>query len=360
MKIVGDVNDDGYDDILVGAFGVDTGGYAAGATYLFEGPISGLISASTATAKLVGEIPLDCSGWSVAGAGDYDGDGNQDMLVGAYKNGGAAAAAGAVYVVYGPASGTIDLSFSDARMLGVRSGDWAGYSVDNAGDFNGDGVDDIVVGAPYAHPDGAYIGAAYVVYGPPDDGDSSLGDADRRYTGINSGDQGGFSVAGAGDVNGDGRADIMVGAPHNDAGSEESGAAYLVAGGSSSASLSSSLAVFVGENADDWAGSAVDGAGDVNGDGTPDVLIGASRDDYADSDAGGGYVVMGPLSGTVDLSDAEGKVVGESADDHCGTSLAGTGDVDGDGYDDFVVGSPGNNTLGENAGAAYLIYGGGF
>ena len=360
VTIVGDVNADGYDDVLIGAFGCDTGGYAAGATYLFNGPLSGVVSASTATAKLVGELPDDRSGWSVSGGGDFDGDGRKDILIGAYESGGSFAAAGAVYLVYGPATGTVDLSFADSRILGSRSGDWAGYSVDNAGDVNGDGMDDIVVGAPYGHPALAYIGAAYVVYGPPDAGDSSLDDADRTYTGINAGDQAGFAVAGAGDINGDGRADLLIGAPHNDAGSEESGAAYLVSGGASSASLGSSLAIFVGENADDWVGSSVSSGGDVDGDGNPDLLIGASRDDYTDSDAGGGYVVMGPISGTVDLSEAQGKVIGEASDDYAGTAIAGAGDVNSDGFDDFVVGAPGNDTLGDNAGAAYLIYGGGF
>ncbi|MCK6501885.1 hypothetical protein L6R53_00530 [Myxococcota bacterium] len=359
VSIIGDVDDDGYDDVLIGAFGVDTGGYAGGASYLFNGPIADVISADSATATLVGELANDRSGSAVAG-GDFDGDNRADFLIGAYENDGLASSAGAVYLVYGPATGTIDLSFADARILGAMAGDWAGFSVANAGDVNGDGEDDILIGAPFAHPDEAYVGAAYVVYGPPDDGDSSLEDADRVYTGINPGDRAGYSVAGAGDINNDGRSDILVGAPNNDSGAEESGAAYLVSGNASSATLTAALATFVGEDADDHVGSAVDGAGDVDGDGRLDVLIGADRDDYADSDAGGAYVVMGPISGAFDLSESEGKVIGEAADDYVGSSLAGAGDMNGDGFDDFVIGAPGNDFLGDNAGAAYLIYGGGF
>jgi len=309
---------------------------------------------------MVGELPEDRAGWAVSGGGDYDNDGRADFLIGAYESDGSAAAAGAVYLVYGPASGTIDLSFADSRILGIAAGDWAGFSVGSVGDVNGDGDDDLVIGAPFAHPDGSYVGAAYLVYGPPDDGDMSLSDAARVYTGINPGDRAGFSVAGVGDINGDGRGDILVGAPNNDAGAEESGAAYLVSGNASSATLSDSLAVFVGENGDDHVGSAVDGAGDINGDGNLDLLIGADRDDYADSDAGGAYVVMGPIVGSFDLYEAEGKVIGEAADDHAGGSVAGAGDTDGDGFDDFVVGAPGNDFIDDNAGAAYLIYGGGF
>ncbi len=362
LSIVGDVDDDGYDDVLIGAFGVDIGGAVAGAAYLVTGPISGVISSESATASLFGELAGDRAGSAVAGGSDYSGDGQADLLIGAYNAQGTegAPSAGAVYMVLGTTTGSVNLSFADTAMLGEQAGDWAGYSVADAGDVNADGVADIIIGAPFLHPDGIYVGGAYVVFGPPDSGEMTLGDADRRYLGINNGDRAGYSVAGAEDVNGDGRDDLLIGAPNNDSGAAESGAAYLVSGSASSGSLSGALATFVGEDGHDYSGSDVDGAGDIDRDGRNDVVIGAAREDYSDSDAGAAYIYLGPLTGTLSLTDANGKIVGAAADDYLGSAVSRAGDVNRDGYMDVIVGVQGDDTLGTNAGGAYMLFGSGF
>ncbi len=364
VAIVGDQNRDGMADVLAGAFGEDSGGATAGAAYLFSGPFSGTISADDAIASFFGEIADDRAGSAVANAGDIDGDRTADLLIGAFQGGLSYgtehADAGYAYLIYGPATGEIDLSFADTRFIGVNGGENAGTSLDGAGDFNGDGTKDIVIGAPFARPGGVYYGAAYVVYGPPPEGDVSLEEADRTYRGVNSGDTAGYSVAGIGDMNGDGRDDIAVGAPQNDAGAEGSGAVYIMAGAASSGSLSGATAILVGEDRDDSAGSSVSKAGDIDGDDVPDVLVGAKLDDYGGSNAGAGYVVFGPLLGTVDLSDAPGKVIGEADNDFMGAAISTAGDTDGDGADDFVVGAEGSDGNGANSGAAYIIRGGGW
>ena len=364
VAIVGDTNNDGYDDVLAGAYGSDLGGATSGAAFLFLGPVDGVNDVDGAAAWMVGEIPGDRAGSSVSSAGDVDGDGRADMLIGAFEGGasfsGKISASGMTYLVLGGARDEVDLSYARTRFIGELAGDWSATSISRAGDVNGDGNEDLIIGAPLAHSTGEYFGAAYVVLGPPDEGDVLLSDADRMYVGVNAGDGAGGAVSGAGDVNNDGRSDLLIGASNNDAGAEGSGAAYLVSGSASSGSLSSALATLVGENRDDEAGSSVGMAGDVDGDGRADVLVGAQRDDYTDSDAGGAYVIFGPLVGTVDLSTAQGKVIGEAAGDYMGQAVAGGGDVNSDNFDDFIVGAPSADGSGADAGAAYVIYGGGF
>ena len=137
----GDVNADGHDDLLVGAPGDKN---AAGAAYLVLGPVTGTLDLSLATARLVGERGNDTAGDSVSGAHDVDGDGHDDLLVGASGNPALIDAPGAAYLVLGPVSGTLDLSLADAKFLGEGSGDQAGYSVSGAGDVDGDGHDDLL------------------------------------------------------------------------------------------------------------------------------------------------------------------------------------------------------------------------
>ena len=349
----GDVNGDGYDDLLIGAPSYCAGLGWPGAAYVVLGPVSGRVDLSTADARLMGEEGFDYAGYSVAGVGDVNGDGYDDVLVGAYGHDADGEDAGAAYLVHGPVSGQIDLATADAKLVGEEAGDLAGFSVSGAGDVNGDGYADLLVGA-YGHSDDGWgepwaRGAAYLVHGPLS-GTVSLSAADATFVGLGIADWAGYSVSGAGDVNGDGYDDVLVGAPGVDDNGSQSGAVYLVHGPvSGEVDLSTADAILVGAASSHWAGGAIAGAGDANGDGYDDILVGIY--------GLGVYLVAGPVSGTLDLSEADLKLIEEATDDDPGP-VAGAGDVNGDGYDDVLVGADGESTGGYLAGAAYLVHGG--
>ena len=293
--------------------------------------------------KLTGEITNDRAGSSVASAGDVNGDGYDDILVGAPNNTPRLADKdhGSAYLVLGSSTGISDMSLAsaDAKLTGEPLHGQAGTSVSTAGDTNGDGYDDILIGAPGV--------AAYLVLGSSTGiSDMSLSSADAILTG-------GYTlVSDAGDVNNDGYDDILI----------ETDGVYLVLGSSTGISdmnLSSADATLAGEHADDWAGSSFSAAGDANGDGYDDVLVGAPYEKTGGLDAGAAYLVLSSSSGISDmsLSGADAKLTGEFAGDHAGDSVASAGDVNNDGYADILVGAWAADTGGTRAGAAYLVLG---
>jgi hypothetical protein len=182
-----------------------------------------------------------------------------------------------------------------------------------------------------------------------------------RLDGETAGDEAGIAVAGAGDVDGDGFDDFLVGAHEESSGGAKAGAAYLLYGSGErlppSRSLSAAAARLTGEAAYDRAGSAVAAAGDVNGDGFGDVIVGASLHNGPSTDSGAAYLLHGPFYGAIPLSLADAKLVPEPGYTYAGAAVAGTGDVDGDGFDDLAIGARGHDAHGVDAGAAWLVYG---
>jgi hypothetical protein len=343
----GDVDGDGRGDLLVGAYGNDEGGDFAGAAYLVLGPVTGTLNLALADAKLVGEEAGDAAGRRVSGAGDVDGDGHDDLLIGSAENDESSA-----YLVLGPVTGTLDLSLADAKLVHTTQDS-------GAGDVNGDGHSDLLFGAS-AIFSGSDAGAAFLVLGPVTGTLDLSSMADATLMGEEVGDWAGDGVSGAGDVDSDGHDDVLVGAIHNSEGGRYAGAAYLVLGPvTGTRDLSLADAKFVGERPGDAAGLAVSGAGDVNADGHADVLVGSLYNDEGGLDAGAAYLVLGPVTGTFDLSRADVKLVGQYVAEHAGETASGAGDVDADGRDDLLVGAPWRNEPGPTFGAAYLIYGGG-
>jgi hypothetical protein len=351
----GDVDGDGHDDLLIGAFTQSEGGSDAGAAYLVRGPVTGTLDLSLADAKLVGEEPSDFAGYSVSGAGDVDGDGHSDLLVAAYCNDEGGSQAGAAYLVLGPVTGTLDLSLADAKLVGENEFDYAGSSVSGA--WYGDGPGDLIVGAGGNDEGGSRAGAAYLVTGPVT-GTRDLSLTDAKLVGEEPGDEA-ANVSSAGDVDGDGHNDVLVGAPYYadpDRGSAV-GAAYLVlAPVTGTVDLSLADAKLIGQRSQDSAGKSVSDAGDVDGDGHHDLLIGAYWNDEGGTAAGAAYLVMGPVTGTRNLARADAKLVGEETGDMVGTSVSSAGDVDGDGHDDVLLGAM-HNDAGPYAGAGYLMLG---
>jgi hypothetical protein len=340
----GDVNADGNDDVLVGAPNNDDGGSSAGAAYLVLGPVTGTFDLSRADAKLVGEGTYNYAGSAVSGAGDVDDDGHDDLLVGTHPSEvWASTDDGTPYLLLGPVTGTLDLSEADAKFVGEDpDDDGVGDFLSGAGDVDGDGRGDLLVGAPGNDEGGDLAGAAYLILGPVT-GAVDLSFAAAKLVGEESWDRAGYFVSDAGDTDADGHHDVLVG------GTPDQGAVYLVRGPvTGTLELALADAKLVG---DEWYDESVSGAGDVDGDGHDDVLIGGTvpRDDYT----GAAYLVLGPVTGTLDLTLADATLVGESWGDHAGASVSAAGDVDRDGHHDVLVGAPFEGA----AGATYLVRG---
>lgn len=385
----GDINGDGYADMIIGAPEAEQNGDLTGKAYVIFGkkdgfgPIDlGRLSPADGF-SIIGESPIgkgSLTGASVSSAGDFNGDGYDDFIVGAP---GDDRADGAAYLIYGKAGGFADVSLDalareDGFKIGSEDFERAGTSVSSAGDVNGDGFADIVVGAPRNPVGEIDDGHAYVIFGsaggyesidlgdlPAAKGITILGDAEN--------DQAGFSVSGAGDVNGDGFSDIIVGAKFADGGGTSSGEAYVIFGKASGfgqngtidlANLAAADGFTIqGDSAGDKAGFSVASAGDFNADGYADLIVGASESDDGGINAGAAYVIFGKASGLgpIDLTNLAHKagfvILGDETYDNAGRSVSSAGDVNGDGFDDIIIGASRGNDGGSNAGQAYVIYG---
>ncbi len=366
----------------------------AGRSYVVFGKASSTavelsaVAAGTGGFVINGQGASDASGTSVAGAGDVNGDGLADLIVGANLSDPTAGSnAGRSYVVFGKGSSTaVELSAVATGALGfVINGqctlDQSAISVASAGDVNGDGLADLIVGAPNSDPGAparADAGRSYVVFGTTASTDINLsavagGTGGFVINGQGVSDNSGWSVAGAGDVNGDGLADLMVGAPNSDpTAGANAGRSYVVFGKASSTAIDLSAVaagtggfVMNGGASGDNSGWSVASAGDINGDGLADLIVGAKGGDpSAGTDAGRSYLVFGKTGpASVDLTAVAngigGFVInGQSASDGSGVSVAAAGDVNGDGLADLMVGADlSDPTAGASAGRGYVIFG---
>ncbi|MFB6263686.1 MAG: thrombospondin type 3 repeat-containing protein [Bradymonadaceae bacterium] len=371
----GDFNGDGRADFLVGADNHQSGGTGAGAAYLFfgESNFKSELSLGRADAKFVGTEEGEKLGAEVAGAGDVDGDGKDDVLIGAWLHDGGGSESGAVYLIHGASSVPRPAKLPSAKIAtqfkGEESNDSAGFGLAGGGDFNGDGLDDMLIGANGQSATGTSAGAAYLVYGSKDfDDEVSLEKADVKFKGSFTRDQAGHEVAFAGDLDGDGLQDVLVGAPGRDTAKLDAGAVYLIRGEvglSGEISLTKADAAFTGTTKRAGVGRSITGLGDVNGDALDDIAIGAPTSGGSTMKPSGRvYVVFGDpsLKGEMSLSKADVVLKGEPGmndqyGDRAGSAVAGPGDVTGDGTPDLLIGASGYSASAQQTGAAYVVEG---
>jgi len=367
----GDVDGDGLGDVLVSAYIDAAGGVDRGTVYLLLGSeIAAGASLGAVAHTFVGEADLDRLGHGLGGQGDVDGDGVMDLFMGAYGNSEVAYSAGKAYLVLGSglSEGALSVADADHALTGVVLGDKAGFNVALVGDVDGDGRDDLHVGAKWNDESGNKSGQSYLVYAETllaGEGSLSLASADHRFLGVTPWDQCCVGAA-AGDVDGDGRSDLVLGAQYDELDDSGSGRVYLFLASSlgelGARSLDGADYLFEGEALGDSLGISVASAGDLDKDGLSDLFFGGFRRDTVGDELGGGvaYLFYGAdltgREGTVGAGEASHVFLGTEEFGGAGRSVAGAGDVNGDGLLDLVVGAPMEQDLAEEGtGRAHVI-----
>lgn len=389
---IGDWNGDGRDDIAIGAPFSEAGhGTETGRVYVLFGrspaPPSIHLAALGPTEGVVitGAARADQTGFAVAAAGDWNADGRPDLAIGAPNADFAATDAGRVFVLFGRVSPSpaIDLAVPQAGLTVIDGaddsntvpvinlfGDSAGFALAGGADLTGDGIDDLIVNAPAADaPARPNAGMTYVLPGSaspePLIALASPPSGVRRIEGASTGDQAfvivsgtfnpffGGAVALPGDLDGDGQSDLAVASQFADVAGDSSGLVHVVRGGLGLPSVlplstprPEDISIW-GEAAQDLLGRGITGAGDFNGDGAPDLAIGAPQANaLGRPDAGSVTVLFGsprwpPVFPLPDFGEFGLRLAGGSSGDLAGLAVAGIGDWNGDGSDDLAVSSPG-------------------
>ena len=339
VSSAGDVNGDGFDDVVIGANWYDNGNVNnAGAAFVYLGSAGGL--SSNFVWAGMGSSSNDEFGYAVSEAGDVNGDGYADIIIGTFG-------ADSAYIYYGNGDGIDD---GTDQTLTEQDGSKFGTTVSFAGDVNQDGFADVIVGAPsYLSGQGSVRGRAFVYYGS----DSGVGStADWIAEAGNDNTFFGISVSNAGDVNGDQVDDIIIGDSYGNNNLEDVGTVYIYLGAVSEGLQNGPIA---SEFDADWTaddpdfddlsefGFAVSTAGDVNADNIDDIIVGAPKAVVGNDRAGSAYVYLGPLD-SQNTSGLRFDFDGSQLDILYGYSVSTAGDIDGDGDSEIIIGAPNYDT----------------
>lgn len=345
VRVDGDLDGDGFGDLLVSGPLEGEAGQMSGSVYVFSNPTPGTwLADAQELLELTGEGPYEWAGFGLAYA-DVDADGFDDVWVGARL---ASGGVGAAYLVRSPRTGSsVSLSEADTKLVG-ESLDQVGMDVASAGDVDGDGGADVWIGAPYA---AALAGTVFLVPGTVRGVHPIRGVALAEWQGTGAFDALGQRLSGIGDVDGDGIGEAAVGAESFDAAGVDAGAAFVLSGAERGVrSIADADATWLGEVPGDFAGASTPAIGDLDGDGYTDLAVGARG-----VSAGTLYLVYGPFPAEASLAEARTKLIGEADEDYAGAHATGC-DLDGDGQRDLIVGAHGAGP-GVEAGRVYVFYG---
>lgn len=338
---VGDVDGDGHLDLVVG----DWAWQGTGRAMLVLGPLTGDLDLEAPAWEASGTAENGRFGFTVAGLGDLDHDGFGDFAVSGYLDEGER---GRIAVVHGGSA------LREQVWVGLAERDNAGRGLSGGADLDGDGFGEVVVGARFADTTGSNAGEVYVFAGPATDV-ASLTEASATLTG-DAADNAGWSLDATHDLDGDGYGDLVIGGHHSE---HAGGRLWFVHGPVDDGALAdAAVAQLLGDTPFDDFARDLD-VGDVDGDGLPDVLVGAREASDPGVDAGSAWLCYGPFTGTRELDpelDWLGRALAEG--DFAGEDVALPGDLDGDGYGDLLIGAwqaDGDN--GADAGQAYVFYG---
>jgi FG-GAP repeat len=379
---LGDIDGDATQDLAVGAQGDDDGGPSHGAVYVLFLHPNGTVKAGQKISDTQGNFKSglrdgDFFGCSVTSLGDIDGDSTQELVVGAMGDAdGGGPFRGAVYVLFLHRNGTVKTEQKISSTRGdfagpLGDGDRFGHAVAALNDFDGDGFSDLAVGAVYDRGSGAVRGALYVLFLRPDGRvktEQKISDTQGNFAGfLDNFDDFGCAVTNLGDLDGDSTGDIAVGARNDDDGGSNRGAVYVlflhpIGTVRAVQKISDTQGNLPGVLDDeDIFGLAVSGLGDVDGDATQDLAVGAHFDDDGGPNRGAVYVLFLHSNGTikthVKISDTRGNFGGVLVDgDSFGCAVSLLGDIDGDATQDLAAGTFADDDGGPNRGAVYVIF----
>jgi len=373
---IGDLDGDGVNDLAVGADGDDDGGTDRGAVHILymntDGSVDSIVEINSSTTNGPTLTNVDKFGISVANIGDLDGDGVNDLAVGADGDDGGSTDRGAVHILYMNTDGSVDstVEINDSTTNGptLADDDAFGRSVANIGDLDGDGVNDLAVGANLDDDGSTDRGAVHIIFMNTDGSVDSTVEINSSTTNgptLASFDYFGYSVANIGDLDGDGVNDLAVGASGDNGGGANRGAVHIIfmnTDGSvdSTVEINDSTANGPTLANSDQFGMSVANIGDLDGDGVNDLAVGAGSDDGGNTDRGAVHIMFmntdGSVDSTVEINDSTTNGPTLTNSDQFGRSVANIGDLDGDGVNDLAVGANLDDDGGTNRGAVHIMF----